>query len=338
MTWPAHPPRVLFRVAAGPRVGFGHMVRAVSLAEAVGVPALLSVRGLRSCVSPTVRRLGAKLVPPGGAADVLDRVNPDVLVLDDRVARATAAWRRAARRRGVPVVSIHDLGLGLGDADLVVDGSLGATTALAHAVSLSGPRFAILNPRCLEGRRDDSAPRHDVAIALGGGPRRLAAVRLAGALRARRPGLRVAIAAGFVATDSRSAGGSIEWIAPSKLGAALAGCGVAVVGGGVTLYESLALGVPTVAAAVVPSQRPTVSAFAARGAVLDGGLLSCGPRLQRRIESAARRVLSLLDDDIARRRLTRAGSRLVDGRGADRVARGIERMLSSHRRSKAASQ
>ena len=36
--------RVLFRVAAGPRRGFGHLVRSISLARAMGAPVYLQER------------------------------------------------------------------------------------------------------------------------------------------------------------------------------------------------------------------------------------------------------------------------------------------------------
>jgi spore coat polysaccharide biosynthesis predicted glycosyltransferase SpsG len=347
MTAHTSPLRVLFRVAAGPRTGFGHLVRANSLARALGVRPVFSIRGPRSA-RETARRLGGRTLVAESAADTLERQVPDVLVIDDRVAAATRSWRRAARRRGVPIVSVHDLALGAGDADLVVDGSLGAERCwgklggragfpvVPSRAVLLGPRFAILNPRCVE-RRQGSGVAHQgahVVIALGGGPRRRAAVRLASMILRRIPAARVSVAGGFVSGGGRAAAG-IRWLSPSSLGAALASATVAVVGGGVTLYEAAALGVPTVAVAVVASQRPTVEAFAARGAAVDGGLLAPGAGQGRTLEALSARAARLLHDDVARRRLGRMAARLVDGNGAARVARGV-RGLVSRRAQKAA--
>src|SRR5512137_2015901 len=91
-------PRVLFRVAAGPRVGFGHLVRAASLSRALGARAWVSARGAHPSVARTARRLGLPLVRGAAPGAVISSVRPAVLIVDDRVARETVRWRRAARR------------------------------------------------------------------------------------------------------------------------------------------------------------------------------------------------------------------------------------------------
>lgn len=337
MTNSAHPLRVLFRVAAGPRVGFGHLVRAVSLAEALGVPATLSVRGPRRSAAATAKRLGAVVVHGSSPGAVIDRFQPDVLAIDDRVLGETLSWRRAARRARVPIVAIHDLGIGVGDADVLVDGSVGAARTGGASRALLGPRYAILNPRTVptrDGRRPGRKPspgvRTDVVIALGGGPRRAAALAVARTLLRQRPGLRLAIAGGFVPGVTAPHAPGIDWIEPADLGAALAASRVALVAGGVTLYECLALGVPVVASAVVPSQAPTIAAFARLAVVLDGGSIRSGQSSQ-----AAASVLRLLDDARLQRRQRSRGRRVVDGRGADRVARAIVRLAERNAARKA---
>lgn len=322
------PPHVLFRVAAGPRAGFGHLIRARSLATALGIRPVVSVRGPEPA-QRAARRLGMRVVAAVTAADVIRRQAPDVLVIDDRVAAATHAWRLAARRCGIPIVSIHDLGLGRGDADLVVDGTVGAELrwATLDGAALLGPRFSILNPGCVSvprapARRGD--PQR-VVIALGGGERRQVAARLASMIALRAPGAEVLVAGGFVEAARGSRERDHRVVDPSALGPALASATVAVVGGGVTLYEAAALRVPTVALAVVPSQRPTVEAFAERGAAVDGGLLASGSSA---LDRPCRAAIRLLRDAAARGRLERRAGALVDADGARRVASAIRRLLA----------
>jgi spore coat polysaccharide biosynthesis predicted glycosyltransferase SpsG len=334
----SRPLHALFRVTAGPRTGFGHLVRAISLAQALGVEPLVSICGPQSAAR-AARRLGARVVSRGAATALLARTRPDLLVIDDRVSGATLRWRRAARRLGLPIVSIHDLGLGVGDADLIVDGSVGATlpgygrprTGCAAPAMLLGPRFAILNPltvaghACARARAAAAAP--DVLIALGGGPRRRAGERIAAAILRRRPDTKVSVAGGFVASDRPAAHVGMRWTPPSAFASSLRAATVAVVGGGVTLYEASALGVAPVAVAVVASQRPTVDAFVVRGAALNGGMLDAGSAQPGGLGAIGSLVVGLLEDPAARRRLSRAARALVDARGAERVAGAVREML-----------
>jgi hypothetical protein len=114
--------RVLFRAAAGPRRGFGHLVRCRSLARALGVRPLMCVRGTVA-TRDVALRLGCDVVT-GSPGRLLRDLGTDLLVVDDPIASPAAVWIAAARSAGVPVVTIHDLGIGSPTGDLVVDGSV----------------------------------------------------------------------------------------------------------------------------------------------------------------------------------------------------------------------
>jgi spore coat polysaccharide biosynthesis predicted glycosyltransferase SpsG len=269
---------------------------------------------------------------------VLSRERPGLLVIDDRVAAATRAWRQSARQLGIPIVSIHDLGLGLGDADLVVDGSVGASKPTGGR-ALHGPRFAILDPRWVaarHSRRTSTPTRPRVVIALGGGPRVGVALDLARAIRRRDPGTQVLVAAGFSDRRPEALEAGLAWVPSARFTTALAHATVAIVGGGVTLYEACCLGRPTIAVAVAPSQRPAVERFAAHGAAVDGGPIG-GTREggKRTIDALARETARLLADAARQRQLARAARSLVDGRGAVRVAGAIRALLEITARRKA---
>ena len=64
---------------------------------------------------------------------------------------------------------------------------------------------------------------------------------------------------------------SVAWRHPTDWQPWFARVDVAIVGGGVSLYEAVAAGLPTVAVPVVPAQAPTIRAFAARRLTLDAG-------------------------------------------------------------------
>jgi UDP-2,4-diacetamido-2,4,6-trideoxy-beta-L-altropyranose hydrolase len=317
---------VVFRVAAGPRVGFGHLVRCRSLARALDVAPAVSIRGTAE-TRARARRLGWQVLPAGRRE--LDRVRPAVLVIDDPCQAAAAAWVRAARRRGIAVASIHDLGLAPVAADLSVDGSVGRTASCGRRTRLRGPRFAVLDPAVAAVRRRSPATggRPRLLIALGGGIRgQRHAVALGRALTTARPGLAVRVAAGFTTMAPGMGAARVRTVwAPNGLAGELRRATVAIVAGGVTLYEACALGVPVVAAAVTAPQAATVRAMSRAGAAVSGGRLD-RDRDARRVAAAA---AALLDDAAARRRIGRRARVLVDGQGARRVAAALRRLVDA---------
>ena len=195
--------RVLFRAPAGPRRGFGHLVRCRSFARALGVRPLIALRG-RAVAADAALRLGCDVVT-GSPARLLSALQPDVLIVDDPIAADARRWIAEARRAGCLVVSVHDLGIGCMDADLIIDGSLGPTRAAEHGPrALTGAEFAVLDP-AIAAQRDRVQPQpHRVLIALGGGPHLELAREIAEAIADGHPGAQIRIAGGF-ASEARSA-------------------------------------------------------------------------------------------------------------------------------------
>lgn len=314
--------RVLFRAPAGARRGFGHLVRCRTLARALGVRPLVALRGSGRAVDVALALGCDVLARP--APRSLRALRPDLVVVDDPIARDAQRWIAAARRAGARVASVHDLGMGCLDADLVIDGSItpGARTRRRHA-ALVGPRYAVTpaapGVRRRRSRRASAfAPR--VLIALGGGPHAGVAEQIARALVSAHRSVQVRIAAGFVAR-SRVGTPRVAWVRPlDGLGRDLAWADVAITSGGVSLYEACAA-VPVVAVPVVRAQSPTVAAFARLRAVRGVPYGSAPGRV-------ARQVLELLSDRRVRASLARAATRLVDGQGASRVARALVRLAS----------
>jgi spore coat polysaccharide biosynthesis predicted glycosyltransferase SpsG len=325
-----HEVRVLFRAAAGPRVGFGHLVRCGVLARALGGACAVSLRGSAAAAHAARRRGWQMLAPSARSTRALVTFAPTLLVIDDPSARHAAVWVRAARRHGIPVATIHDLGLGRAGADVTIDGSLQLPRGIVPA-DLQGPEFAILDPD-LAGWRE-RRPRREpnrVLIALGGGAHvRTLGPLLAARIRRAAPDARVDLAGGLLAPR----GGSplppgCRWLAtPEGLAPALATAAAAVVAGGVTLYEACALGTPVVTLAVVPAQRRTTHAFAAAGAAIDASGPVRGPALDR----AAAGVSYLLSHPRAAARLSRRARHLVDAGGTRRVTRHLLALASRDR-------
>jgi spore coat polysaccharide biosynthesis predicted glycosyltransferase SpsG len=311
--------RVVFRAAAGPRIGFGHLMRCRSLARALGITPEVSIRGSHQ-TRETARSRGFfvstlrldALSGPG---------RPDILVVDDPSQEHADQWVSRARKAGVGVVTLHDCGIAATESDLGIDGSL-RPGVLKSAVSLSGARFAVLDPTVAEVRALPVPDREGVLIALGGGEHvHRWGLPLAQAIHARVPDTPLLLVSGFTNELAVDVDGAAWLSAPDGLSHALRAAEVAVVAGGVTLYEAAALGTPVVGMAVVGAQCETIQAFADRGAALNAGLVS-----QPGAEEAADAVVELLQNRTLARQVGQCGASLVDGRGALRVAAAIRRM------------
>ena len=308
-------------------MGFGHLVRCRSLARALGVNARVSIRG--SAATRAAAASAGWQVLASDSDRELRTTDPQLLVVDDPSPQAAGAWVRRARRLGLRVATIHDLGLGYVASDLGIDGSIEPRLGMHGGYGdLRGPAHAILDPAvaALRERHVDATP-NQILIALGGGSHVfMFAERLCRALAAEVPEATIRVAAGFAGGRRRRPLVHGEWIhAPDGLAAELAAASVAVVAGGVTLYEACALGVPAIAVAVTPAQHATIRAFAAHGAAIDGGVSGTSGCT---VEGVAAEVGRLLRSRASRRRLAVAGQRLVDGRGAFRVGAALRQLCA----------
>ncbi len=316
----------MFRIAAGPRVGFGHLMRARALARCLEMDISISLRGGRAA------RAAADVVGPV-VTDAEALRDADVLVVDDPSPSRGRAWVARARRAGILSVSVHD-DERVHDADLVICGALGTRRPGAALDVLHGARYYLLDSRIAGARHLRAPQRHlahpQIIVALGGGQHVVrVAQRLVDAIVSRVPDAEIAVAAGF-AKGSRPPLRHASWLAVrTGLTRALLDADLAIVAGGVTLYEACALGVPAVALAVVPEQRRAIRAFAQEGAVLDAGEVSAS---RQSLDAAAAGVARLAADRTQRVAMTTRARRLVDGRGAERVAARIHALLQDRSR------
>lgn len=300
-------------------------MRARALAQCLDADLSVSVRGGHAA------RAAARLVAP--LVDERTALNrADVLILDDPSREYGQPWVARARRAGIRTVSIHD-GHWAQAADLVVCGSLGVARPKAGSEVLHGTQFYLLDRRIADVRSAPAraaAARPQVMVALGGGEHvRRVAQPLADAIHALCPSAAITIAAGF-GRGVRPRLKNARWLsARTGLVQALSSADMAIVAGGVTLYEACAIGVPAVGLAVVPAQRRAIRQFAAAQAILDAGDAS---RRGNALQVAARSVAALASNRRLRERIAANARRLVDGRGAERVARHIEALLRTGRR------
>lgn len=199
--------KALFRVDASIEIGTGHVMRCLTLADALnarGVHTAFVCRSHRGHLGEVIRARGheLRLLGPGRARgphsgpiharwlgssqaedaaaciEIAGAVRPDWLIvdhygLDDR-------WESAMRPGVGRILAIDDLADRNHDCDLLLDQNLGRDAAAyvsrvpTHAEIMAGPGFALLRPEFARrraaslARRAEVGPPRSVLIALGG--------------------------------------------------------------------------------------------------------------------------------------------------------------------------
>lgn len=315
--------RFLFRCDAGrvAEVGTGHVRRCITLAQ--------YLRQRQGASSHFVLRddpHGTALVEAAGfplttfdggedeaAAMALEvaRFQPHVCVLDVLDTRPHQV--EACRRGRTVVVTLDDRGAGPELADLTVN-AIRESPRADH----NGPRYLVLPPapEAAAGRGGGTT----ALLSFGGyDHRRLAQAALDAV--ARVPGIdRIDVVASaadagrIVVPDGAGPTVQVHADVPD-FPRLMAGADVAVVSGGLTLFEAMRAGVPAIVAAQYEHQAETARRYDEAGAAVSLGLP--GDDLPERLRGA---VADLVADPERRRRVGSTARRLVDGRGLERVA------------------
>jgi UDP-2,4-diacetamido-2,4,6-trideoxy-beta-L-altropyranose hydrolase len=355
--------RLVVRADASARVGVGHVMRCLALAQewlGRGGPATFVTCCDNDDLRARIARAGARVVP-------LDRPYPDVsdLRITTSVAReggtgeSAEPWlvldgyhfdeqyHRGARAGRQRTMVVDDMAhLTAYEADIVLNPStlegLRSYSAPEGTRFLLGPRFALL-------RDEFAARRHRVLrvppvarrvlITMGGGdPDGVTATVLRALTRVRVDGLEVIAVLGASnphADDLASLAARLDREQPDRsrtirverdvddMSRLMAWADVAVTAAGGTVWEAACLGLPCILVVLAANQE-VVAEVAERERI--GVSLGRASGLDE--ERIADAIRHLCFDRPARVRLASAGRRLVDGRGCARV---VDEMLASGR-------
>lgn len=323
---------MILRADAGVTQGTGHVMRLLTLAEAllaaehdvVLATAALDVPWLIAAVE----RSSVEVVAADRDridADALAAFRPDWVVVDSYV---IPAWQISRVAERLPLLMVADGDIRGARARLYLDQNLGAD---AHPLRGADPAHQLLGARYALVRDDFTARvpptpeaiRHRpprVVVVLGGTDPGNHAVAVA---RACLPLLHRA-AFTFVAQPRQRAAlgemgrGSANWSVTgptTHLPEILAGADVVVSAAGTSAWDVCTLGIPSLLLAVVDNQRASLAAAVQGGLALGVDLLA-GPVEKTFLTDA---LSALLSDGGLRTRLTAACRRTFDGRGPSRV-------------------
>ena len=329
---------MVFRVAGGPDIGFGHLRRSWTLAEQ------LSREGCKVYfVTATVE--DATLLSKAGFSvwseekphhlartiQLLQTApSPKLCLVDDPRLSGTSL---AALRKHALVACVDDTGEREMPVDLVVNGSAGAEIlryrGLKETLYMLGPQYILLRKEfmCEPVERRLSQDIQRVLILTGGGqPGAWLQVVLAVVAETLPRAVIDVIVGPFSQTSTfeGSLHGQVVWHrSPPDIRALMLSADLAVSAGGQTLYELAATATPTLGIRVAANQALNLRGLARAGCLRDLGV-PVEPGFRARL---AEGLAGLAADARAREDMGRRGRNVVDGRGAERVAARLERLL-----------
>ena len=346
---------VAVRVDATQAIGWGHLKRCLALAAALrrqgarlhwvghsdspAVAAMVRAEG-HECTELD-GDLNSSEHSPERDAHACSRVwagkQPRLVLVDHY--RLDARWHRTLRgATGARIVVIDDLADRLLAPDMLIDHNPAADRIAKYLRVLpagtpvcGGPEFALLGPAYTSHARAviRERPRR-IGLVMGATDPAGHSPWVLRVLR-ERVGWRDEVR---IASTSGNAGLAVLRVAVQIDGAAellldapnladfYTGLDVAIVAGGGALWECCCLGVPTVALMTVDNHRQSVPLVAAAGAVI--GLDATGQRHEQ-AQALGLALRRLLDHRGEREALQRRAMAMVDGQGAERVAK---RMLA----------
>ena len=342
--------RLLYRADGGHPIGTGHLFRAARILTALARRAPLDAVLLAACDEgalsiarsaparlrllprPSDRHAVKPLLEAEPVLDAIREHDPDVVVVDmlDTPAEAMAAIRATCRS----LVTFDDRGPGRLYANLLIN----VLVAEPHADALSGstrllqgPAYAVLDPVFagpLPSVSDRSfGPLEKVLVTMGGADTAGLTVKVARALQPMGELRRVEFCCGpaFPHTDALAAaleGAPWEYevyVGLPHLLERYLSCDVAMVAGGLTMYETCATGTPAIAVCQPIDHQYELAEQLARA----GCMLSVGYGADASEASLRHAVRELASDPARRRGMSEAGRALVDGRGTERAAAAI---------------
>jgi UDP-2,4-diacetamido-2,4,6-trideoxy-beta-L-altropyranose hydrolase len=341
--------KILLHCDADRSRGMGHLLRCMMLHGNLAGPGSLlatspdsSARRLLESSGLPWREIPSRFAG-GGLGLVLAGMAKDIdarIVLLDRKNNSRELVQ-ALRQQGLFVVDLEDLGPGRLEADILLDPHIQPGNSEAdhdsRAACCYGPNWALIKPEFAALRANRAAEENTdcttalrVAISLGGSDPSDLTGRVVGALAKVDRNLEIELVLGPGADTSGLPNAGKHKLNIHKnlgnLANLLASCQLAFVSGGITMFESLCLGVATVVVPQHEEQYTNASRLARRNA-----LLVVHPPGESNfalgLELAAKEVTG---NESLRRKLAVAGAAMVDGNGVRRLENKLLSLLRSN--------
>jgi UDP-2,4-diacetamido-2,4,6-trideoxy-beta-L-altropyranose hydrolase len=340
-------PTLILRADGGSRIGGGHVMRCLALAQAwseTGSRAVFCAAALTPSLRQRLSDEGFGCVTieaeSGSAADgeataaAAASLGARVIVVDGY--QFAVAFHRRLRDAGLKLAAIDDNGeIGGSIDDLVINQNRHASPALypqraGHTRLLLGTDYALLRR---EFRGWQGPPRvvppsaRRVLVTLGAAdPQNVTGDVIAGIAPALAAAAEIAVVVGGSSPHGDAIAAQLAQLPNCRLDRdpgvrmpdLMAAADLAICAGGSTMWEMACMGVPFIAIVIADNQRQAAAAMAR-----DGYPAIAHAAVERELPAA---VTALAADADRRAALSRRGRELVDGRGAERVCAALREL------------
>jgi len=343
---------VFFRADASSRIGAGHVVRCLTLADSLayrGAQTCFICRPLPDALAKRVRSHGHELIQLP-ATDLDDSTSEQHLAIQGEDAKQTRYalshrrcdwlivdhyslddhWERAFRDVAPSILVIDDLANRQHECDLLLDQNYYADLATRydgllppHTRRLLGPTYALLRPQFAAARANPAVAQADrLFVSLGATDPFGVCLKVVASLRTlayNALGADIVVGADHEQRiETVAAADGITGIRVhgfiDEIAAVMTRCTVAVGAAGGSTWERCAIGLPSIVVITADNQRKMAIDLAQTGVILN-----LGEAAAVSVNALANAIDELIGDPVRRSRMRLSAMNLVDGQGAQRV-------------------
>lgn len=354
--------RALVRADGSAKLGLGHMMRCIGLAESLrkaGIQSVFVTRNTEPAIADIIscHKFEVQPVPLSYSLEqdknlliqLIEKNNVELIITDlstDGFLKAPdilLAYLRNVKKYTKVMLTIDDLNVMNFPSDIVLNPNYGAKASTYpgnnHTVYLLGPAYFIFRQEFIDAAmvsRKINEKATNILVSMGGSDLLDLTSKVLRSLKNIRGAqdLKLQIAPGIDISQGRKQlldeavdnfAGTYEFCnAESDMAALMLWADVAITGGGLTKYETAVTGTPSIIIPQIKHQAELSRLFAR-----EGSAIYLGPGQEVSEADISLALEKLLHDSTVRAEMSKKGKKLVDGRGVERIIARISGLLIS---------
>lgn len=335
--------KIAVRADGGPNIGMGHVQRCLVLCNQLKKSGaeIFFISKKNEAIEKKIKQEGFEVITLknniGLEEDLRNTINAvktyeaDVVITDSYA--INEHYLAEIKRIAPLLVSIDDLARISFPSDIVINQNIYAKKLNYHSSTgrtkfLLGPKYALLREEFSNlGKRKINEKVKNILITLGGSDFFNLTPRILKILDKINQDFKITVVIGpffknisEIKKTAKEINKKVELIRDSyEISKIMFGSDLAIAGGGTTLYELAATGTPALAFCLAENQLRNIKGMAEAGT-----LVNMGWGNEWKEEKLYREINNLVNNYMARKKMSRSGQQLVDGKGCLRIVKIID--------------